>query len=51
MGELDSERLEGITTLSLEPANGRITLNHSLNETNAWSLNGAFWSMSVRALR
>jgi hypothetical protein len=47
LGESDSERLAGVTSLSLELANGRITHNHALNKTKAWSLNGAFWSMSV----
>jgi hypothetical protein len=45
--ESDSERLEGVTRLSLELANGRITHNHVLNKTKAWSLNGAFWFMAV----
>jgi hypothetical protein len=47
LGESDSERLEGVINLSLELANGRITHNHALNKTKAWSLNGAFWFMSV----
>ncbi|MGA6952630.1 MAG: hypothetical protein WBY96_16645 [Candidatus Sulfotelmatobacter sp.] len=47
MGESDSERLEGVTSLSFELANGRIAHNHALNRTKAWSLNGAFWSMSI----
>jgi hypothetical protein len=47
LGESDSERLEGVTSLSLEPANGRITHNHALNRTKAWSLNGAFWSIAL----
>jgi len=47
LGESDSERLEGITSLSLELANGRITHNHALNRTKAWSLNGAFWFMAL----
>lgn len=45
--ESDSARLEGITNLSLELANGRITHNHALNKTKAWALNGAFWFMAV----
>jgi hypothetical protein len=47
LGESDAERLEGVTTLSLELATGRITHNHALNKTKAWSLNGAFWFMAV----
>jgi hypothetical protein len=47
LGESDSERLEGITSLSLELANSRISRNHALNKTKAWSLNGAFWFMSI----
>jgi hypothetical protein len=47
MGQSDAERLDGVTALSLELANGRITHNHALNRTKAWSLNGAFWSMSI----
>ena len=47
LGESDSERLEGVTSLSLELANGRITHNHALNRTKAWSLNGAFWSIAL----
>jgi hypothetical protein len=43
----DAERLEGVVNLNLELANGRISHNHALNKTKAWSLNGAFWSMSV----
>jgi hypothetical protein len=46
-GESDSERLEGVVNLNLELANGRISHNHALNKTKAWSLNGAFWSMAV----
>jgi hypothetical protein len=46
LGESDSERLEGVTTLSIELANGRIAHNHALNRTKAWSLNGAFWFMA-----
>lgn len=45
--ESDSARLEGITSLSLELANGRITHNHALNKTKAWALNGAFWFMAL----
>ncbi len=45
--ESDPARLERITGLSLELANGRITHNHALNKTKAWALNGAFWSMAV----
>jgi len=47
LGESDSEQLEGVTSLSLELANGRITHNHALNKTKAWSLNGAFWFMAL----
>jgi hypothetical protein len=47
LGESDSEQLEGITSLSLELANGRIAQNHALNKTKAWSLNGAFWFMAL----
>jgi hypothetical protein len=46
LGESDSEQLEGVTNLSLELANGRISHNHALNRTKAWSLNGAFWFMA-----
>jgi hypothetical protein len=42
LGETDAERLEGVTTLSIELANGRITHNHALNKAKAWPLNGAF---------
>lgn len=45
--ESDSERLEGLTILSIELANGRITHNHALNKAKAWSLNGAFWFMAL----
>jgi hypothetical protein len=37
----------GVSSLSLELANGRINHNHALNRTKAWSLNGAFWFMSA----
>ncbi len=47
LGESESERLESLTSLSVKLANGRITHNHALNKTKTWSLNGAFWSMSV----
>ena len=47
LGESDSEQLQGVTSLSLELANGRITHNHALNKTKAWSLNGAFWFMAL----
>jgi hypothetical protein len=47
LGESDSERLEGVTNLSMELANGRIGHNHALNKTKAWSLNGAFWFMAL----
>jgi hypothetical protein len=47
LGESDSEQLEGVISLSLELANGRIIHNHALNKTKAWSLNGAFWFMAL----
>ena len=47
LGESDAEQLKGVTNLSLELANGRITHNHALNKTKAWSLNGAFWFMAL----
>jgi hypothetical protein len=51
LGERTRERdrfgLEGVTSLILELANRTITHHHALNRTQAWSLNGAFWSMSV----
>lgn len=47
LGESDSEQLDGVRSLSLELANGRITHNHALNKTKAWSLNGAFWFMAL----
>jgi hypothetical protein len=47
LGESDAEKLEGLTTLTQELSNGRITHNHALNKTKAWSLNGAFWSMAL----
>jgi hypothetical protein len=47
LGESDSERLEAVTALTMELANGRITHNHALNKTKAWSLNGAFWFMAL----
>jgi hypothetical protein len=47
LGESDSEQLDGVTRLSLELANGRITHNHSLNRTKTWLLNGAFWFMAL----
>jgi len=43
----EAERLESITRLNLDLANGRIAHNHAVNKTKTWSLNGAFWSMSV----
>jgi hypothetical protein len=50
LGQSGAERLQKVTTLSLEPANGRIEHNHALNETKAWALNGSFGSMSIGLL-
>jgi hypothetical protein len=47
LGESASEQLEGVTSLSMELANGRIIHNHTLNKTKAWCLNGAFWCMAL----
>jgi hypothetical protein len=43
----DSEKVEKAVDLSIQLANGRIKHNHALNIIKAWSLNGAFWSMSI----
>jgi hypothetical protein len=47
MGNSEDERLEKLVVLSTELANARIVHNHALNETKAWALNGAFWSMTA----
>ncbi len=47
LGQSDDERLERITDLNIELANGRINHNHGLNATKIRALNRAFWSMSV----
>jgi hypothetical protein len=43
----ESAKLQSVTRLNIELANRRINHNHALNRTKSWSLNGAFWSMSV----
>ncbi len=47
LGQSEPERLEKVTSLNIELANGRISHNHALNETKTCALNGAFWSMSA----
>ncbi len=50
LGQSDAERLEKVTNISIELANGRISHNHALNATKSWALNRAFWSMSAALL-
>jgi hypothetical protein len=47
LAESEAGKLARLTQKSLELANGRIGRNHRLNDTKDWSLNRAFWSMTV----
>lgn len=50
VGQTESERLERITSISIELANGRIGHNYALNATKTRALNRAFWSCRSRYL-